>query len=444
MIMNIKAGFADRDITPKYPVNLGGYGARDRKSDGIKESISVGCAAVAGETGTILLITVDSIGIHIDDVNNIKNAIQKKVGIDPEHIVIAASHTHFAPFIGIHKFNVPGSEFIFGDEKFKNQMETRILECVEQSMMEMEDAELQYYRIPVSQVLYNRRARKADGSVETVFLYPREREDYLFSPVDDDLTVIRFKGPVGILGVVVNFSCHPVTGGVNQEEHYKISSDYPYYVREAISSAWNCPVLFTLGAAGDAVPMNRQGNCRKLIGESIGNAAILGERRFVTDPNPEVKASISYLEASVLEHPGVDSPVDVPGLRAAYVNSPEDSEEKREAWRAYQTALDRKFRSILYHTEKAALPIQFFRLGPFQFACIPFEVLSEIALKVKEKVKTAGIISCANGYQGYLPLKHEFPRGGYEAQKQSVHFEAGTADRILDLIVDTLTHGQNE
>jgi biotin operon repressor len=46
--------------------------------------------------------------------------------------------------------------------------------------------------------------------------------------------------------VLLNFACHPVTGGVRgPDSHFDISSDYPHYLRQIISSAWK---------PGDLVP----------------------------------------------------------------------------------------------------------------------------------------------------------------------------------------------
>jgi hypothetical protein len=37
--------------------------------------------------------------------------------------------------------------------------------------------------------------------------------------------------------------------------------------------------------------------------------------------------------------------------------------------------------------------------------------------------------------QGYLPLAHEFERGGYEVEIRSTYFEPGTADALLSILL---------
>ena len=67
-----------------------------------------------------------------------------------------------------------------------------------------------------------------------------------------------------------------------------------------------------------------------------------------------------------------------------------------------------------------------------------FEVLSEFSLRMKQQYRHAVLVSCANGYQGYLPFAHEYERGGYEASERSTHFEPGTADRLMELVTNRL------
>jgi hypothetical protein len=69
---------------------------------------------------------------------------------------------------------------------------------------------------------------------------------------------------------------------------------------------------------------------------------------------------------------------------------------------------------------------------------LPFEVLAEIGLRMKEQFPDSVLVSCAGGYQGYLPLAYEYGRGGYEASERSTHVVPGTGDRVLEAIVQKL------
>jgi len=54
---------------------------------------------------------------------------------------------------------------------------------------------------------------------------------------------------------------------------------------------------------------------------------------------------------------------------------------------------------------------------------------------MKEHYPNSVLVSCSGGYQGYLPLKYEYDRGGYEATTWSTHFERGVGDRLLHAVL---------
>ncbi len=171
-----------------------------------------------------------------------------------------------------------------------------------ESLQEKVEGDLEEYRVDVPSVLFNRRTvvkGSAPKKVETSFLYPDHPRDFDFSPVDPQLTALRFRTSSGPKATLLNFGCHPVTGGLKGElSHYDISADYPYHLRKTVEDAWGCPVLFCLGAAGDAVPMQRMGRSRERIGAALGNAVLLGERVFAASAAETVD---SMVDARVLE-----------------------------------------------------------------------------------------------------------------------------------------------
>ena len=46
--------------------------------------------------------------------------------------------------------------------------------------------------------------------------------------------------------------------------------------------------------------------------------------------------------------------------------------------------------------------------------------------------------------QGYLPLAHEFERGGYEVEIRSTYFEPGTADALLSILLGWVGGGRGD
>ncbi|HET6484886.1 MAG TPA: hypothetical protein VFH83_00610 [Spirochaetia bacterium] len=456
----VRFGTAIRDITPPYPVMLHGYAARNRRSgdgpeDRVTEPLSVRALCVeglarAGTVRRVVILALDTIGVHAGQIAGLRQAIQRATRVDPSDLLIAATHTHFAPAISPQLLHSPELGVVEPDARFVAAVTARVVEAVSESVQAMVEGELEEYRVEVPSVLFNRRTvvkGPASKRVETNFLYPAHPRDFDFSPVDPQLTAFRFRTASGPKAALLTFGCHPVTGGLRGElSHYDISADYPYYVRKTIEDAWGCPVLFCLGAAGDAVPMRRMGRSREHIGATLGSAVLLGERAFASSEPADSAVDTRVLE---LEAKTIVSTLGS-GVEEAYRKArerllglqrgaPAASEETvREATEEFLHRARLAYRARLYPEDHLRFQIQLLRLGQSVLVALPFEVLSEISLRIKRAFPNAVVVSVANGYEGYLPLAYEYERGGYEATAESTHVEIGTADRVLERVLTEL------
>ena len=159
----------------------------------------------------------------------------REVGVGYPNILISGSpHTHFASALHETTSSEPEVSFVDPDANYVNE--------------------------------FNRRTvRKSDSIVEMNLLYSEDTAPYTFSPVDDEPTLPRLVGEDGHQATLLNFGCHPVTGCSPEGDYYRFSADYIYYARQTISRVWQCSVLCALAAAGDAVSLNRRGDCQQWI-----------------------------------------------------------------------------------------------------------------------------------------------------------------------------------
>jgi hypothetical protein len=216
-------------------------------------------------------------------------------------------------------------------------------------------------------------------------------------------------------------------------------------LRGVIAERYACPVFFTLGAAGDVVPLNRYGDSRQRIGSVLGHTIVLAERAYVPDDCAEVRADALSLDVrTIVETDPRVVEAEYERARAAYAAALGDPEADRsdEAFQSVAETFDQKmsalYRSRLYPGNEYAVPVQFLKVGRTVLVGLPFEVLSEIGIRLKERFADSVLVSCAGGYQGYLPFEYEYGRGGYEASDRSTHFAPGTAERLLGAILDKL------
>jgi len=442
----LQFGTALREITPPYPAWLHGYADRDRPSDGVLEPTYLGCLAISNGGETALILTADMIGIQAHICQRLYGLLERATGIGYPHLLLSCSHTHFAPALHVHRYASPHVGLVDADPRFVADFEAKLVEAAQESLRNMQPGRLEGVRLAAPQVSFNRRTIKADGSVQTNFRYPLNPEAYTFSPTDTELTVLRMRNAQGIGAVLCNFGCHPVTGGPSREgDHYRVSSDYPFYVRQVIATAYACPVFFTLGAAGDAVPMDRYGDSRQRIGSILGNSALLAERRYAADESTDIRAeAITVAVDTIME-------TDPDLVEAEYEEARDgflalfddpDADREGEAYRTASASFQEKgnalFRSRLYPDNRYAIPVQFLKIGGTTLVGLPFEVLSEFSLRMKARFPHSVLVSCCGGYQGYLPFAYEYERGGYEASARSTHFVPGTADRLLEVVLDKL------
>ena len=87
-------GLADVDITPSYPVRMTGYGNRKQEFEGIEQRIWAKALAIdADGQDAAVLITLDSLGIPQVMTDEVAARLKAKHGIEPERLVVCASHT---------------------------------------------------------------------------------------------------------------------------------------------------------------------------------------------------------------------------------------------------------------------------------------------------------------------------------------------------------------
>jgi len=432
-------GASVRDITPRYPVWAHGYGGRTQESAGVLEPLSLGCLAIASGETRVLIVTLDMIGVRADVCEELYRLIEEETGVGFPNVMIASSHTHFAPALHATTFSSPDVAYVEPDPKYVDEVKTKLVEAAREGLAALGPGQLETVRMPVPAMLFNRRTLMDDGLVHNCLLYPEDPTPYTFSPVDSELTVLRVCNENGTQAVLVNLGCHPVTGCSPDEDNYRFSADYPYYVRRTIEDKWHCPVFFTLGAAGDAVPINRRDDCRSRIGSVLGNTAILAERTYVPDGSEELGAHVVEIEAETIRKTCPDTaPSEYEDARQTVLSLDKETEEYRQALTVFQKKMNAYLRAQLYPENRGVIKVQLVRVGRTVFVGLPFEVLSEISLKMKERFPDSVLVSCAGGYQGYLPLAYEYDRGGYEASEDSTHFVPGTADRLLEAILGKL------
>jgi hypothetical protein len=140
-----KAGTAKADITPTQPLWLAGYGARTKPAEGKEMSLWVKALALEDARGhRAIILTSDLLGIPQSTYQHTCAALKEKFALDPDQILLSASHTHCGPVLrgALHDTYSLDDTQIALIETYTAGLEATIVETVGQALANLAPARL--------------------------------------------------------------------------------------------------------------------------------------------------------------------------------------------------------------------------------------------------------------------------------------------------------------
>lgn len=423
----IKAGFAEADITPSPGMETpGGYVKAFTHS--VHDPCKVRAAVFDDGRRTVALVSVDALIVPRAVVDAARAAIQRRCGIGPEGVLIAATHSHSGGPVGMIQ---PGafdhaSPLVralayevssCADANYLQGVENQIVEAVARSLERRTEAWLSFAKGHEDRVAFNRRFRMKDG---LTFTHPgRGHPDIVgpAGPIDPEVGVLGAWDQDGkLLGCAVNYACHCTT---NPEG---FSANWVYYMEGAIRGAFgtDATVLFLPGASGDITQVDnlsphvepapeqsarRVGGC---VGAEVIKTLLLAEAGG--------NLSVSAISKTWNIRRRSPSPERVREC-LAIVRRPEH-EVGHAAWVFAKeiVLLD----ALLAMGKEAAVEVQAIQIGPAVLLATPAEMFVEWGLEMKRRSPSpiTWPVTLANGCAGYVPTEAAFgpDGGGYETR----------------------------
>ncbi len=409
---SLRGGCSKVNITPPLGIPLiGSYG---KPSDDILDDLYAKALVLNDGSTTIAIVSADLLYSPLEDITNpVREIIKEKIGIPAQNILVCATHTHSGPEVFSRSKLAPGKEVQADDidQFYLRSLIRKIAGSVFIAYHNMQDSSRKagsQVKIGAAkgflpEIIYNRRARKADGSVEMAFTLPREitatkkietdtdgsvkvtftlpdDKELEFGPVDPEVCVFRAEDmDGGIVASLVNFGCHPVS--IYPHLSTAVSADYPAYTTKVVEKMEGGICLFALGLAGNIVPIQRGVEPRKQIGKAIGGEALRRLQFVATSGDVTLKA--------------LKKEVRFPAKKASSSEKGTDADT-----------------TAGYITTE----IQVLRLGDIYILGLPGEVLVEVGLEIKRRagVEKLFIISICNDSIGYVCHSRAYEEGGYE------------------------------
>jgi neutral ceramidase len=420
---DFRAGVAKRDITPEGPIYLSGYGSRNKPSEGIDQPIFVRALAIEDSKGAKgVLVTVELVGMTRELTESIADRLKTELGIDRDHFMMVASHTHNGPavygnLIGLFGLSEPDEAKV---KRHTEKMTEEIFNAASEALHRLEPVRLTFGH-GKAHFAVNRRIFTAKGV---------EFGANLDGPVDHDVPILRIESPNGDLrAVVFGYACH---GTTLRGDYYLLGGDWPGYAQKYLELAYpGATALFITGCAGDADPQPR------------------GKIAQTREHGLEMAGAV----ASVFSHSmnAIHGP-----WRAAFSRvtleqgtPPSQEEFKRRlqdpdvhVQKHAQRNLDRLARGEELAKSYAA-PIQVWRFGDdLTLVALSGEVVVDYALRLKRELgsEKLWVAAYANDVFAYIPSNRVLIEGGYEAEWSMVYYDFPTrwATTIEDTLIKTV------
>ena len=379
----LKGGTAKVDITPPVGAWLSGYGSRNKPSEGILDPLYAKALVLDDGREKIAIVSADLLWVPLKITNEIRQKVQEKIGIPQQNIMICGTHTHFAPKIDRIAKDWPDAAAAEIDESYVQVFKKKIFDSIMLADRDIKEVKLGVGKGEMTEIVYNRRTKKPDGTVAMTFNLPPASKDLTFGPVDPELCLLRVDDSDGdLVAAVVNYACHPVSGDPIRDKFYYISADYPGYTAQVIEQAEGGNCIFLLGTAGNMNPirLNRK-HPRMQTGKALGGAAL----RHIQFTQPCSDVKISTLKQQV----SLPLKKDLPPERLLSVGKDAETQNSE---------------------------IQVLRIGDVYILGLPGEILVEIGLEIKAKagIENLFVVSLANDIVGYVCPRAAYKEGGYE------------------------------
>jgi neutral ceramidase len=391
-----KAGAGKRDVTPKEPVPMWGYGARHAAlSTGTLDPLFASAVVIQAGEKKLAIVGLDLGRSPAEkNIQNIRARIKERAGI--ECSFIAGSHTHHGPVLELTDAEGKGKGKFDAALRYYQELEDGIVAAILEA-----DAKL----VP---------ARLATGVVKLSGFNRNRHTKIEPKPVDPDLGVIRLDDMNGKpLAVIVNFTAHPtmVDGSV-----LRFSADYVGALKATVEKEFGGQAVFMQGAAGDVSVNKGENKDYPEFGQALGREVV----KLAGSLKPEEIAQPSLTVNEERFKFGSRTDWNNPGIRAVFSMAffpeliPNYADE-------YADGIQPRLTVALLNGDIAMVGVS------GEFFCN-----HAIRLKDRARVKPLFFFGYCNNYHQYFPTIEAVAEGGYGADATVAPVEVGAGEKMMN------------
>ena len=388
-----KIGVCKVDITPPVGIDFVGY-HRETGINNIEECMYGTVFVFEKDETKTVFISIDNIGMLVEDTNMIREQIARELHIPFERITVVYTHTHSGPeTVGDHPLV----------KSYKTILVNNVVHGAVTANNNLSPCEIGW-SVTTGDIGVNRRERTSDG---------RAKMGTNIEGVVDKrigMLAIRNAETKELSGIIVFCTAHP---NVLKGDSDVLSADYPGMTREILEKIVNCPVIIVQGAAGNVNAKYRgSGDALTQMAYTLSGHVLTMLPIVTYSPIVSLRTVSSTMQMKLKDIPEMNE------IRSMAQLAEKQWDVSTDEWLAI---ILEKYKQGIRQLS-IDLEVQLFQMNDGMFFGIPMEPFSETALEVKERLQNeiAFLGGYTNGYIGYLPTKEEYAYGGYEVELNPV------------------------
>lgn len=391
-----QAAVSKREITPREPVPMWGYGARhDALSEGVLDPLHATALVIQAGEKKLVIVGLDLGRAPAEaTLQNIRRRIRSEAGI--EYSMIAGSHTHHGPVLELTDEEGKGKGKFDAALRYYRQLEEQIVAAVVEANTRLAPA-------------------KVAAAAVTLDGYNRNRHTKIEpKPTDRQLGILRLDNVSGApLGVLINFTGHPTTIPAGT---LKFSADYVGALKTTVEKEIGCPAVFMQGASGDQSVNQGTNSGYQAFGQALGREVIKIVSALATQEPAQPSLEVREERFQFSSRTDLSNPL----TRAMYASAffpeliPNYADEYKEGVRPRLTV------ALLN--------------GDIALVGASGEFFCSHALRLRERARMKHLFffGYCNGYHQYFPTIEAVAEGGYGADNAVAPAAVGAGEQIMN------------
>ena len=433
-VEGLQIGYAKINITPDYPVGLGGYSdAETRTQNGFVDYIYTTCIAATSGEETILIYTIDNCAITHTIAEKIREQVGAATGIAGEKIFCGATHAHNCPSLSGGYDNT---------EKYLTDFYAAAVTAAQEALADQAPATLLQTKADHEGMNFVRHYTLADGTHTDSNGAVAAGSSNLVGhpmPTDPQMVMLKFDREGDKKDILlVNWQAHP--DSASEIGYNLLSPSWIGPMRNKLEKDTDMLVAYFTGASGNQtkdsrIPSETNGYSWSEYGEALADCAFSMLDSLAPVEGDTIKTN-RYIMSVEVDHSWdhmLAQANEVYDLWKSAGKSAGDALGKTYGFSSSYQARAIKSRAAMgTHLE---MEMNTFCIGGVGFTTGTYEMFSDNGIFVKENspFETTFVIT---GCSSYVPSDIAYTYRGYEAD--TGYYARGVGEQLADQYVKML------